>query len=130
MEHKIKVTLTVNECSEFHNLGESHENIRTVEEAIHIWNRIPEERMHGIKAIGIRIEDRNHSEDYSETDIVIGKYMDLDILHYYQDIIENKMAMEFVKELHRKIPDLEVVGKMPGNMQESQEQVNVLRRHR
>ena len=27
-----KVTLTVNECSEFHNLGESHENIETVAE--------------------------------------------------------------------------------------------------
>ena len=28
MENSKKVTLTVNECSEFHNIGESHENIR------------------------------------------------------------------------------------------------------
>ena len=34
MENNKKVTLTVNECSEFHSLGESHENIRTVDEAI------------------------------------------------------------------------------------------------
>lgn len=36
MNNDTIVTLTVNECSEFHNLGESHENIYTVAEAIHI----------------------------------------------------------------------------------------------
>ena len=46
---------TVAECGEFHNLGEYHENIKTVEEAAAIYRSIPPERMNGIPAIGIRL---------------------------------------------------------------------------
>ena len=127
MEDK-KVTLTVNECSEFHNLGESHEDIRTVEEAVHIFKRIPVERMHGIKAIGIQVEDKNHPDNYDEVDVVVGKHMDLEMLQYYPDIMENEKAMEMVRELHRKMPELEVRGDLP-EMQVP-EQVNRPRRHR
>lgn len=101
-----KVTLTVNECSEFHNLGESHENIRTVAEAVHIFQRIPAERMHGIKAIGIRVEDKSNSDNYYEVDVVVGKHMDFEMLQYYPDIMENEKAMDMIRELHRKMPEL------------------------
>ena len=100
MNNDKRVTLTVNECSEFHNLGESHENIYTVAEAIHIWERIPAERMHGIKSIGIRVADKSNPNNYSEMDVVVGKHMDLDMLHYYPDITENEKAMDMVRELH------------------------------
>ena len=124
MENSKKVTLTVNECSEFHNFGESHENIRTVDEAIHIFKRIPAERMHGIKAIGIRVEDKNDSYNYDEMDVVVGKLMDLEMLQYYPDIMENKRAMDMVKEIHRKMPEIEVMGEVPDSMEEMQEQVS------
>lgn len=123
-----KVTLTVNECSEFHNLGESHENIRTVEEAIHIFKRFPTERMHGIKAIGIRVEDPNDPDNYTEVDVVVGKHMDLEMLQYYPDITENEKAMDMVRELHRKMPELELRGELPES--QVQKQVNRPRRHR
>lgn len=123
-----RVTLTVNECSEFHNLGESHENIYTVEEAIHIWKRIPAERLHGIKAIGIRVEDKNNPDDYSEIDVVVGGRIDLEMLQYYPDIIDNEKAMDMVRELHRKMPELEVMGEMPEG--KKQEQVNRARKPR
>ena len=111
MNNDKRVTLTVNECSEFHNLGESHENIYTVAEAIHIWERISAERisaerMHGIKSIGIRVADKSNPDDYSEMDVVVGKHMDLDMLHYYPDITENEKAMDMIKELHKKLPEL------------------------
>jgi hypothetical protein len=72
MDNKKSITLTVNECSEFHSLGESHENIKTVDEAIRIWRRIPEERMHGIKSIGIRVANKSDPDDYKEMDVIIG----------------------------------------------------------
>lgn len=127
MDNK-KVTLTINECSEFHNLGESHENIRTVEEAIHIFKKIPAERLHGIKSIGIRVEDPNDPDNYDEVDVVVGKHMDLEMLQYYSDITENEKAMDMVRELHRKMPELEVRGELP-EMQVP-EKVNRPRGHR
>ena len=38
----------VSECSEFHNLGEFHEGIETVDEAIKLYNQIPPERMSAV----------------------------------------------------------------------------------
>lgn len=130
MNNDKRVTLSVNECSEFHNLGESHENINTVAEAIHIWERIPAERMHGIKSIGIRVEDKGNPDDYSEMDVVVGKHMDLDMLHYYPDIAENEKAMDLIKELHKKLPELEVRGEMPEIKGNEQEQGVKVKRHR
>ncbi|MBP3925982.1 MAG: nucleotidyltransferase, partial [Clostridium sp.] len=51
-EKQTVITLTVAECGEFHNLGEYHEDIASVEEAIEIFNQIPPERMNGIRSIG------------------------------------------------------------------------------
>lgn len=130
MNNDKRVTLTVNECSEFHNLGESHDNIYTVAEAIHIWQRIPAERMYGIKSIGIKVEDKSNPNDYSEMDVVVGKHMDLDMLHYYPDITENEKALDMIKELHKKLPELEVRGEMPESMGNEQEQAIKGRRHR
>ena len=52
-EEKKVVTLTVAECSEFHNMGEFHENITSVSDAIAKFKDIPPERMNGIPAIGL-----------------------------------------------------------------------------
>lgn len=130
MENNKKVTLKVNECSEFHSLGKSHEDIRTVDEAIHIWKRIPADRMHGIKSIGIRVEDKNNPEDYSEMDVVVGRRLDLDMLQYYPNIMENKKAMDMVKELHRKMLEIELIGENSEITMETEEQKSSLGRHR
>jgi hypothetical protein len=100
--------------------------IRTVDEAIHIWKKIPAEGLRGIKAIGVRVEDRNNPNDYSEMDVVIGRRMDLEMLRYYPDIMENEKAVDMIRELCRKLLDLEVMGEMP----ESKEQINRPRKHR
>lgn len=44
-EKKKIVTLTVVECGEFHNFGEYHEGIKSVDKAIEVFNRIPLESM-------------------------------------------------------------------------------------
>ena len=107
------VTLIVSECSEFHNLGEFHEGIETVEEAIKLYNQIPPERMNGIRGIGINVhtEGTERYEDV-EMDIVSGKVADLEILDYVPDITDDPKAIEMIAELIDKLPDIEVRGSL------------------
>lgn len=107
------VTLTVAECGEFHSLGEFHENIASVEEAIAVWKSIPPERMNGIPSIGINIhtEGTEHYEDV-EMDIISGKVIDLEVLDYVPDITDDPKAIEVIAELIDKLPDIEVRGSL------------------
>lgn len=107
------VTLTVAECGEFHSLGEFHENIASVEEAITVWKSIPPERMNGIPSIGINIhtEGTERYEDV-EMDILSGKVIDLEVLDYVPDITDDPKAIEVMAELIDKLPDIEVRGSL------------------
>ena len=107
------VTLTVAECGEFHSLGELHENIASVEEAIAVWKSIPPERMNGIPSIGINIhtEGTERYEDV-EMDILSGKVIDLEVLDYVPDITDEPKAIEVIAELIDKLPDIEVRGSL------------------
>ena len=107
------VTLTVAECGEFHSLGEFHENIAGVEEAIAVWKSIPPERMNGIPSIGINIhtEGTKRYEDV-EMDILSGKVIDLEVLDYVPDITDDPKAIEVIAELIDKLPDIEVRGSL------------------
>ena len=113
MQTEPEVTLTVAECSEFHNLGEFYENIPTVDEAVAIWKQIPPERMHGIPAIGVNIHTPG-TEAFEDVgiDILTGKRIDLDILEYIPDIKGNPQAMEVIAELAAKLPEMEIDGRM------------------
>ena len=110
---KKTVTLTVAECGEFHSLGELHENIASVEEAIAVWKSIPPERMNGIPSIGINIhtEGTERYEDV-EMDILSGKVIDLEVLDYVPDITDDPKAIEVIAELIDKLPDIEVRGSL------------------
>ena len=107
------VTLTVAECGEFHNLGEFHEGIETVDEAIKLFAQIPPDRMNGIPSIGINIhkEGTERFEDV-EMDIVSGKVADLEMLEYVPDISDNPKAVEVIGELIDNLPDIEVRGSL------------------
>ena len=54
-EKQTVVTLAVAECGEYPNLGEYHENITNVEEAVAVFKQIPPERMNAIPSIIINI---------------------------------------------------------------------------
>ncbi|MBQ5675921.1 MAG: DUF4316 domain-containing protein, partial [Lachnospiraceae bacterium] len=107
------VTLIVSECSEFHNLGEFHEGIETVDEAIKLYHQIPPERMNGIRGIGINVHTEG-TECYEdvEMDIVSGKVADLEILDYVPDITDEPKAIEMIVELIDKLPNIEVRGSL------------------
>ncbi len=116
---KVEVTLTVAECGEFHNLGEFHEGIATVEEALMIFNSIPPERMHGIPAIGIHLHTEG-TEEYEDTelDILSGRMIDLDNLNYVSDIRKNPDAMDKIAELIAKRPDVQIYGVIPPQIED------------
>lgn len=116
-EEKKTVTLTVAECSEFHNMGEFHENITSVAEAVAKFKEIPPERMHGIPAIGIRVADLKNPEDSVEMDVLIGKRIDLDMLRYVPDIAENWQAQQMIAVLIHDMPEAQIEGEIPENIQ-------------
>ena len=51
------ITFYVAECTEFPVLGEYHERLETLQEAMELYEKIPAERMNGVKGIGFRLED-------------------------------------------------------------------------
>lgn len=116
-EEKKTVTLTVAECSEFHNMGEFHENITSVAEAVAKFKEIPPERMHGIPAIGIRVADLKNPEDSVEMDVLIGKRIVLDMLRYVPDIAENWQAQQMIAALIHDMPEAQIEGEIPENIQ-------------
>ena len=117
-EQEKEVTLTVAECGEFHNLGEFHENIPTVEEAVAIWKQIPPERMHGVPAIGINIHTPGtETIDDVGIDVMSGKHFDLDILEYIPEIKGSPQAVEVIAELMAKLPEMEIHGDMSKEME-------------
>ena len=65
----VHITFTVAECGEFHNMGEYHEGIETIEEAMKLYNAIDPSRMHGIPSIGVNmhIEGTEEWEDSRQT---------------------------------------------------------------
>ena len=112
-EKDTRITLTVAECGEFHNLGEYHENIESVEEALAVFNSIPPERMNGIPSIGINIhKEGTESFEDAQMDIVSGKTVDLEMLEYYPEITRNQKALAVISELMEKFPEAEVRGSL------------------
>lgn len=117
MKTQKKVSFTVAECGEFHNMGEFHENVANAKEAIAILKSIPGERMNGIPTIGIRVADAVQPEVYTEVDIATAKYIDMDILKSIPEIAENKAAQFALAELIHGMPEAEVRGEIPEEIQ-------------
>jgi len=117
------VTFIVAECSEFHALGECHEGITTTEEAVEIFESIPADRMNGIKSIGISVP--NADDGYPvELDVLVGHTFDLDLIEYIPQIKENNQAMEMIAELMDRMPEMEVRGEIPVEIQEHLDQIH------
>lgn len=107
------ITWTVAECGEFHDMGELHENVETVEQAIDFFNKISPERMHGIPSIGIRMHTEG-TEEYEDVqmDVFSGGVADLEMLEYVPDITDDPKAVAMIQELIDKLPDIEVRGSL------------------
>ena len=105
----VHVTFTVAECGEFHNLGEYHEGIETIEEAIRIYQAIDPSRMNGIPSIGVNmhIEGTEEWED-EQADILSGKCIDVDFLNYTPELRDTPKVQDALKKLIAAFPEKEV----------------------
>ena len=85
------ITFYVAECMEFPVMGEYHENL-TLEEALHIYETIPAERMNGIKGVGFELHD---GSDYD------GPYdlMRLGKVNFTENELKKKIANYHEKDI-------------------------------
>ena len=112
-EKQTVVTLAVAEYGEYSNLGEYHENITSVEEAVAVFKQIPLERMNAIPSIIINIHTEG-TEPYEDANmlIVFGETIDLESLEYYPKVAGDKKALEFISELIENLPEMDVYGSL------------------
>ena len=83
----VHITFTVAECGEFHTMGEFHEGIETIEEAMQLYNVIDPSRMHGIPSLGVNMHiDGTEEWEDEEADIVRGNCIDVDFLNYTPEL--------------------------------------------
>ena len=100
------LTFTVAECGEYHSLGKFYRDIRTLEEAIHIYRQIPPERMNSSPSIGINLHVRgkDRMEDI-QADILSGDEIDIDYINLIPELSNNPQVQETIKEIMEKFPD-------------------------
>lgn len=106
----VYITFTVAECGEFHNMGEYHEGIETIEEAMKLYNAIDPSRMHGIPSIGVNmhIEGTEEWED-EQADIVSGKRIDVDFLNYTPELRDTPKVQDAIKMLIAAYPEKDLI---------------------
>lgn len=109
-EKKVIMTFTVAECGEYHSLGEYHEDIATLEEAVMLYQQIPSERMNGIPSIGINlhVEGTAKMED-SQADVLSGSEIDIGFINLMPEFCRNPQVQEAVREMIKLFPDKEVI---------------------
>ena len=90
------ISFYVAECGEFHNMGEYHEGIETLEEAIALYDQIPSERMNGVKSIGFVLYDDSIYDDM-DCDLMQGNRVLSDVVndigHYRESpLVQNALS--------------------------------------
>ena len=105
----VHITFTVAECGEFHTMGEFHEGIETIEEAMQLYNVIDPSRMHGIPSLGVNMHiDGTEEWEDEEADIVRGNCIDVDFLNYTPALRDTPTVQDALKKLIAAYPDKEV----------------------
>ena len=106
----VHITFTVAECGEIHSMGEFHEGIETVEEAMKLYNAIDPSRIQGIPSIGVNmhIEGTEEWED-EQADIVSGKRIDVDFLNYTPELRDTPKVQDSIKKLIAAYPEKDVI---------------------
>lgn len=109
-----KITFTVSECSEYHQMARYHDDIENADEAIRLWKEYQNSPLHGVPAIGIMAHmPREAAMENEQVDIVTGKWLDLDMIGYYPILRMEPKVTEMVADLIGKLRDVKIIGKEP-----------------
>lgn len=104
------ISYTVAECREFHSMGEYHEGIRTLEEAVSIYQGIPPERMHGIPAIGISLHVKGTEKwEDIQADILSGDEIDIGMVRLLPELGNHPQVQKAVGEIIERFPEKKMV---------------------
>lgn len=104
------MTFTVAECGEFHSMGEYHEGIETLEEAVSIYKKMLKGRRNGIPSIGINLHTEG-TESWMDTqlDVLTGSGIDVGMVRLVPELDGDPRVQEAVNALIRMFPEKEVL---------------------
>lgn len=90
------ISFYVAECAEFPVMGEFHDNL-TLEQALEVYDKIPAERMKGIKSIGFSLED---GSIYSGMfDLMVGGEVQAEIVNHIQHYRESPLVQKAISDM-------------------------------
>lgn len=102
------LTFYVAECMEFPSLGEYHDRL-TFQEAVHLYEAIPSERMNGIKGIGFVLHTEGTDEDLDTSmGILEGQTIDVDTINMVPELRDHPLVQQAIRDLIAQFPDAEV----------------------
>lgn len=104
------LTFTVAECGEYHGLGKYYEGIKTLEEAIILYQQIPTERMNGIPSIGVNLHvvGTDKMEDV-QADILSGNEIDRGFISLIPELCGNPEVQAMVQAIIERFPEKEII---------------------
>jgi antirestriction protein ArdC/uncharacterized protein YpmB len=90
------ISFYVAECAEFPVMGEFHDDL-TLEQALEVYDKIPAERMKGIKSIGFSLED---GSIYSGMfDLMVGGEVQAEIVNHIQHYRESPLVQKAISDM-------------------------------
>lgn len=99
------VTITVAECGEFKSLGKIYEGITKVDDALHIFLRLLQQRRMGFPSISIHVQKGNNGNMKDASyEIFSGNMVDLTALQFFPEITCSSTALKMISEIVAKIP--------------------------
>ncbi|MCD8397605.1 MAG: DUF3849 domain-containing protein [Lachnospiraceae bacterium] len=97
-EQRATISFYVAECMEFPVLGEYHEDIGSLQEAMALYEQIPAERMNGIKGIGFTLSDGSMYDGMSYELMSVG-IVNRDLVEEIPHFKESPLVQEALAEL-------------------------------
>ena len=90
------ISFYVAEYAEFPVMGEFHDNL-TLEQALEVYDKIPAERMNGIKSIGFSLED---GSIYSGMfDLMVGGEVQAEVVNHIQHYRESPLVQKAISDM-------------------------------
>ena len=90
------ISFYVAECAEFPVMGEFHDNL-TLEQALEVYDKIPAERMNGIKSIGFSLED---GSIYSGMfDLMVDGEVQAEVVNHIQHYRESPLVQKAISDM-------------------------------
>lgn len=90
------ISFYVAECAEFPVMGEFHDDL-TLEQALEVYDKIPAERMNGIKSIGFSLED---GSIYSGMfDLMVGGEVQAEVVNHIQHYRESPLVQKAISDM-------------------------------